>query len=65
MKIIAFFQEAYLIKDILKSQGIPDFQAQPLIPKLIDPQETIDEILSYDSFEPPVVSNVEPTPDDF
>jgi hypothetical protein len=70
--------------------GIPDFfirrslgvvgQAPP-IPKSIDAAEAIDELTSYDSFEPlvvsyveppvvsnvepPVVSNVEPAPDDF
>jgi hypothetical protein len=52
---------------------IPDFQAPPPIPKFIDTLEamvrqahhTVDELPSYDSFEPLVVSNVEPSPDDF
>jgi hypothetical protein len=43
--------------DIMKSQGFPDFQAPPPIPKFIDAQEAIDEIPSYDS--------IEPAPDDF
>jgi len=57
----------------MKAQGIPDFQAPPPIPKFIDAQEAMarpsspqdDELPSYDSFEPPVVSNVEPEPDEF
>jgi hypothetical protein len=57
----------------MKAQGIPDFQAPPPIPTLIDALEamvrqahhTVDEIPSYDSFEPLVVSNIEPAPDDF
>jgi len=44
-------------KDIMKSQGIPDFQAPPPIPKFIDTLEAIDELPCYDSFEP--------APDDF
>jgi hypothetical protein len=32
MRIMAFIQDAYSIKDIMKSQGIPDFQAHPPIP---------------------------------
>jgi hypothetical protein len=52
MRIIAFIQDAYLIKDIMKAQGIPDFQAPPPMPKCIDAQEAIDELPSYDSFEP-------------
>ncbi len=49
----------------MKAQGIPDFQAPPPIPKFIDTEEAIDELRSYESFEPLVVSNVEPSPDDF
>lgn len=49
----------------MKSQGIPDFQAPPPIPKFIDTVEAIDELPLYDSFEPLVVSHVEPSPDDF
>jgi hypothetical protein len=57
MRIIAFIQDAHSIKDIMKAQGIPDFQAPPPIPKFIDTAEAIDELPSYDSFEP--------APDDF
>jgi hypothetical protein len=56
-RIIAFIQDEHSIKDIMKSQGIPDFQAPPTIPKFINAQEAIDEIPSHDSFEP--------APDDF
>jgi hypothetical protein len=52
MRIIAFIQDAHSIKDIMKSQGIPDFQAPPHIPKFIDASHAIDELPSYDSFEP-------------
>ena len=41
----------------MRAQGIPDFQAPPPIPKFIDASEAIDELPSYDSFEP--------APDDF
>lgn len=57
MRIIAFIQDVHSIKDIMKAQGIPDFQAPPPIPKFIDTAEAFDELLSYDSFEP--------APDDF
>jgi hypothetical protein len=57
MRIIAFIQDAHSIKDIMKAQGIPDFQAPPPIPKFIDTAEALDELPSYDSFEP--------APDDF
>jgi hypothetical protein len=36
----------------MKAQGIPNFQAAPPIPKFIDAVEAIDELPSYDSFEP-------------
>jgi len=52
MRIIAFIQDEHSIKDIMKSQGIPDFRAPPPIPKLIDTTEALDELPSYDSFEP-------------
>jgi hypothetical protein len=52
MRIIAFIQDEHSIKDIMKSQGIPDFQAPPPIPKFIDTALALDEIPSYDSFEP-------------
>ncbi len=38
-----------------RAQGIPDFQAPAPIPKFIDAVEAIDEIPSYDSFEPVAV----------
>jgi len=31
MRIIAFIQDEHSIKDIMKAQGIPDFQAPPPI----------------------------------
>jgi hypothetical protein len=52
MRIIAFIQDEHSIKDIMKSQGIPDFQAPPPIPKFIDTTEALDELPSYDSFGP-------------
>jgi hypothetical protein len=57
MRIIAFIQDEHSIKEIMKSQGIADFRAPPSIPKFIDTSHAIDELSSYDSFEP--------TPDDF
>ena len=57
MRIIAFIQDEYSMKDIMKAQGIADFRAPPPIPKFIDASEAIDELPSYDSFEP--------APDDF
>jgi hypothetical protein len=54
---VAFIQDAHSIKDIMKAQGIPDFQASPPFPKFIDTAQAIDEIPSYQSFEP--------APDDF
>jgi hypothetical protein len=52
MRIIASIQDKHSIKDIMKAQGIPDFQAPPFIPKFIDAVGGIDELPSYDSFEP-------------
>ena len=57
MRIISFIQDAHSIKDIMKAQGIPDFQAPPPIPKFIETVGAIDDIPSYDS--------IEPQPDDF
>jgi hypothetical protein len=67
MGIISFIQDEHChlakakrrraIKDIMKSQGIPDFQAPPPIPNFIDAVKAIDELPSYNSFEP--------SPDDF
>jgi hypothetical protein len=63
MRIIAFIQDTHChlakakrrraIKDIMKAQGIPNFQAPPPIPKFIDTVEAVDELPCYDSFEPP------------
>jgi hypothetical protein len=52
MRVIAFIQDTHSIKDIMKTQGIPDFQAPPSIPKFIDTAQAIDELPEYDSFEP-------------
>jgi hypothetical protein len=52
MRIIAFIQDEHSIKDIMKTQGIADFRAPPPIPKFIDAVEAIDELPSYNSFEP-------------
>ena len=57
MRIISFIQDTHSIKDIMKAQGIPDFQAPPPIPKFIETVGAIDDIPSYDS--------IEPQPDDF
>jgi hypothetical protein len=51
MCIIACIQDAHSIKDIMKAQGIPDFQAPPPFPKFIDTAQAIDEIPPYQSFE--------------
>jgi hypothetical protein len=51
MRIIAFIQDQHSIKDIMKAQGIPDFQAPPPIPKFTDTALAIDGIPSYDSCE--------------
>ncbi len=58
-------QDQHSIKEIMKSHGILDFQALPPSSRFIDAAEAIDEITSYDSFEPDEVSNVEPVPDEF
>jgi hypothetical protein len=60
--IISFIQDAHChlakakrrraIKDIINSQGAADFRAPPPIPKFTDTSEAIDELPSYDSFEP-------------
>jgi hypothetical protein len=57
MRTIAFIQDVHSIKDIMKAQGIPDFQAPPPIPKFTDAVEAIDELPAYDSCQP--------SPDDF
>jgi hypothetical protein len=57
MRIIAFIQDEHSIKDIMKSQGIADFRASLPTLKFIDTTEALDDLPSYDSFEP--------APDDF
>jgi hypothetical protein len=57
MRIIAFIQDVHSIKDIMKSQGIANFRTPPPITKFIDTTEALDDLPSYDSFEP--------APDDF
>ena len=57
MRIISFMQDEHSIKDIMKAQSIPDFQAPPPIPKFIDTVEAIDELPEDDAFDP--------APDDF
>jgi hypothetical protein len=53
MRIIAFIHNERSIKAIMKSQGIPEFNAPPPIPRFIDALEAIDELPSYDPFDPP------------
>jgi hypothetical protein len=55
--ILVVTHDEHSIKDIMKAQGIPDFQAPPPIPQFVDAAEALDELRSYDSFEP--------APDDF
>lgn len=50
MPIIASIKDEHSIKDIMKSEWIPDFQAPP-IPKCLDTSEAIDELRLYNSFE--------------
>jgi hypothetical protein len=52
MRIIAFIHDQHSVKDIIKAQGIPDFQAPPPITKFIDTTEAVHELPSYDSFDP-------------
>jgi hypothetical protein len=52
MRIIAFIQDEHSIKEIMTSQGIADFRAPPSMLKFIDATEAIDELPSYNSFEP-------------
>jgi hypothetical protein len=53
MRIIAFTPNERSIKAIMKSQGIPELNAPPPIPRFIDALEAIDELPSYDPFDPP------------
>ena len=52
MRIIAFIHDAHAIRDIMKAEGVADFRAPPPIPTFIDASQAIDEIPSYDDFEP-------------
>ena len=52
MPILALIQNVPSIKDIMKSQGIPDFQAPQPMPRFIDAAQAIDELPCYDSFKP-------------
>lgn len=51
------WEDGHSIKDIMKAQGIPDFQAPPPPPTLIDTFHTVDKLPSSNSLEP--------APDDF
>jgi hypothetical protein len=57
MRIISFIQDAHAVRDIMKAEGIADFRAPPPIPTFIDTSQAIDDLPSYDAFEP--------APDDF
>jgi hypothetical protein len=52
MRIIAFIQDEHSIKEIMKAQGVPDFQVPPPIPKFINTTEAVDELPLYDLFDP-------------
>ncbi len=52
MRIVAFIQDEYAIRDIMKSQGIPDFRPPPKIPKYIDTSEALDNVVEYDLIDP-------------
>jgi len=52
MRIVAFIQDEYAIRDIMKSQGIPDFRPPPRIPKYIDTSEALDNVVEYDLIDP-------------
>ena len=51
MRIVAFIQDEYSIKDIMRAEGLPDFRAPPAIPKFIDTSQDTYELYSCDSFE--------------
>lgn len=51
MRIIAFIQDTFTIKDIMKAEGIPDYTAPPPIPRVIDTSAAIDQLINYDSFD--------------
>jgi hypothetical protein len=53
MRIIAFIHNERSIKEVMKSQGIPEFNAPPVIPRFIGALKAIDELPSYNRFDPP------------
>jgi len=59
MRIIAFIQDAHAIRDIMKAEGIDDLRAPRPISTFIDISHAIDELPSYDSFEPSPVTEDE------
>jgi hypothetical protein len=48
MSILAFIHDPLEIKNIMKSQGIPDYTAPPPIPDFSRHNEIFDEIPDYD-----------------
>jgi len=52
MRIVAFIQDECAIRDIMKSQGIPDFRPPPKIPKYVDTSEALDNVVEYDLIDP-------------
>ena len=52
MQIVAFIQDEYAIREIMKSQGIPDFRPPPKIPKYIDTSEALDDVVDYAIIDP-------------
>ena len=52
MRIVAFIQDEYAIREIMKSQGIPDFRPPPKIPKYLDTSEALDNVVEYDLIDP-------------
>ena len=52
MRIVAFIHDECAIRDIMKSQGIPDFRPPPKIPKYIDTSEALDDLVECDLIDP-------------
>ena len=52
MRIVAFIQDEYAIRDIMKNQGIPDFRPPPKIPKYIDTSEAPGDVVEHDLIDP-------------
>jgi hypothetical protein len=48
----AHLRGALARNDTMKSQGFPDFHVPPPIPTFVDTTAAIDELPSYDSFDP-------------